>query len=64
MGRHKGYTHEDYRRLAAEGMSMSAAARALGVTQQSVALMAKKHGITFQLGKAGRPPKQHRECDV
>lgn len=54
MGRHKGYTEDDYRRLAEAGLSLSEAARKLGITRQTVGAFAKRHGIDFQIGKRGR----------
>lgn len=54
MGRHRGFTPEDYQRLASEGMTMAEAARTLDVKMQTVWVMAKRHGIVFVAGKKGR----------
>lgn len=54
MGRHRGYTVDDYRRVAASGASKSEAARLLKVSPQTVFVMATKHGIVFEKGKRGR----------
>lgn len=56
MGRHRGYTVDDYRKAAASGLSMMDTARLLNVSAQTVFVMAKKHGITFKQGKRGRKP--------
>lgn len=54
MGRHKGLTAEDYRRAADAGMTMAEAAAHLDVRTQSVWAAARKHNITFTVGKRGR----------
>jgi hypothetical protein len=59
MGRHKGLTPDDYRRLANEGLTQTEAAAQLGVTKQSVANMARRHDdIAFVVGKPGPKSRQ------
>lgn len=59
MGRHKGLTPDDYRRLANEGLTQTEAAEKLGVTKQSVANMAKRHDdIVFAVGRPGPKARQ------
>lgn len=48
----KGYTPEDYRKLAKDGMSKAEAARELGVHVNSVDAMAKAHKIKFRDGRS------------
>lgn len=55
MGNRKGYTHEDYRRLADEGVTVTEAARRLGVSHVTVVQTAKAHGFSFPRGTHGRP---------
>lgn len=58
MGRQKGYTPEDYRRLAEMGMTKAEAAAFLGVSKQCVSFMAAQNeGIVFRRGKPGPRPK-------
>ena len=47
----KGYTPEDYRKLAKAGMSKAETARELGVHVNSVDAMAKAHKIKFRDGR-------------
>lgn len=54
MGRHRGFTPEDYQRLASAGMTMAEAARFLDVKMQTVWVMAKRYEIAFAAGKKGR----------
>ena len=54
MGRHKGFTVEDYRKLAEQGYSISEAAYLMGVRQQTVSTMAKRHDIKFADGNQRR----------
>jgi len=58
MGRQKGYTPDDYRRLAEEGMSMAETSARLDVKYQSVQVMANRYGIQFTKGKPGRKKKE------
>jgi DNA-binding XRE family transcriptional regulator len=54
MGRQKGYTPDDYRRAAEQGMSKAEAAKHLGVTKQCVGFMERAHeDIVFKRGKPG-----------
>jgi transposase len=48
----KGYTPEDYRKLATAGMSKVETARELGVHVNSVDAMAKAHKIKFRDGRS------------
>ncbi len=57
MGRQKGYTPEDYRRLAEEGLTMAETSARLDVRYQSVQVMANRYGIKFTKGKPGRKKK-------
>lgn len=54
MGRHRGFTPDDYRRLADEGYSMPEAAYMMGVSRQTVRAMAKRHDIAFINGNTKR----------
>lgn len=54
MGRHKGFTVDDYRRLAEQNYSMPEAAYLLGVSRQTVRAMALKHDIKFVSGHQQR----------
>lgn len=58
MGRQKGYTPEDYRRLAEEGLTMAETSARLDVRYQSVQVMANRYGIKFTKGKPGRKKKE------
>jgi excisionase family DNA binding protein len=58
--RPKGISVDRYRELAAQGLTASEAARALGVRSSTVQDMAKRHGIVFVKGSSGRPKQ---ECD-
>lgn len=48
----KGYTPEDYRKLAKAGMSKAETAREMGVHVNSVDQMAKAHKIKFRDGRS------------
>lgn len=62
MGRHKGLTPDDYRRLANEGLTQTEAAARLGVTKQSVSNMVRRHDdIVFAVGKTGPKARQAEE---
>ncbi len=54
MGRQKGFTEDDYRRMADKGYSMSEAAYLMGIKRQTVSAMARKYGITFANGNQQR----------
>ena len=56
--RPKGISVERYRELAEQGHTAPEAARILGVTKPTVQDMAKRHGIVFVKGKAGRPRQE------
>lgn len=54
MGRQKGFTEDDYRKMADKGYSMSEAAYLMGIKRQTVSAMARKYGITFANGNQRR----------
>lgn len=56
--RPKGISIDRYKELAAQGMTMPEVARLVGVTKPTVQGMARRHGIQFAKGKAGRPKQE------
>lgn len=62
MGRHKGYTPEDYMKMSQSGMTFSEAAEMMGVSRQSVWDFAKRHGIEFAKGSKGRRKPESDGC--
>lgn len=50
MAPKKGLSPEEYIQLANDGYSKSETARILGVTVQTVAIMAARHNINFPMG--------------
>ena len=52
--RPKGISVDQYKELAAQGHTAPEAARLLGVSKTTVQGIAKRHGIVFVRGEAGR----------
>lgn len=56
MGFHKGWSPDDYRRMAADGFTMAETARELNVRPQTVRSMSLRYGIAFVRDGRGRKP--------
>lgn len=56
--RPKGISVERYRELAEQGHTAPEAARILGVTKPTVQGIARRYGMVFAKGKAGRPKQE------
>jgi transposase len=56
--RPKGISIDRYRELVEQGHTAPEAARILGVTKPTVQGIAKRYGMTFAKGKAGRPKQE------
>jgi hypothetical protein len=56
--RPKGISIDRYKELAEQGHTAPETARILGVTKPTVQGMARRYGMAFAKGKAGRPKQE------